>query len=208
MLRDPVIQLNKFLNQKKEKIENLNIEKKNLILGIGRLTKQKNFVLLITAFKKILIKYPNYHLILLGEGEQKKMLEIEAKKMKIQDKIFFLGYQENVYKYLLNADCFILTSLWEDPGFVLLEAALSNTLIISSDCPNGPNEILLNGQSGFLFKNNNLFDLLKKFNEFKNSTNDELKKKRFLAKKQVKMFTQLAHFKSLENIIELNKNSN
>jgi glycosyltransferase involved in cell wall biosynthesis len=179
-----------------------------LIIGIGRLTKQKNFLLLIRAFKKILIKYPNYYLILLGDGEQKKMLKTEIKKMAIQDKIFFLGYQENVYKYLLNSDCFILTSLWEDPGFVVLEAALSNTLIISSDCPNGPKEILSNGQNGFLFKNNNLSDLLNKFDEFKNSKKNKLKKKRFLAKKQAKMFTQFAHFKSLENIIELNEKKN
>ena len=98
--------------------------------------------------------------------------------------------------------------MWEDPGFVILEAALSNTLIISSNCPNGPDEILSNGLNGFLFKNNDISDLLDKFDKFKNSTEDELKKKRFSAKKQLKMFTQFAHFKSLENIIELNDKKN
>ena len=201
VLRDPIIQLNEFLIKKNEKIENLKIEKNNLIIGIGRLTRQKNFILLIRAFKKILIKYPHYHLILLGEGEQKKMLTKEIKKLKIQEKILFLGYQKNVYKYLLNSDCFILTSLWEDPGFVILEAALSNTLIISSNCPNGPNEILSNGQNGFLFQNNNLSELLNKFDEFKNLTEEELNKKKIFAKKQIKMFTQFAHFQSLKKIL-------
>ena len=205
VLRDPVIQLHEFLIKKNEKIEDLKIEKNNLIISIGRLTRQKNLILLIRAFKKILIKYPNYHLLLLGEGEQKKLLTEETKKLKIQERISFLGYQKNVYKYLLNSDCFILTSLWEDPGFVILEAALSNTLIISSNCPNGPNEILSNGQNGFLFKNNNLSDLLNKFDEFKNSTEDELNKKKLFAKKQIKIFTQFAHFKSLRNIINLNE---
>ena len=205
VLRDPVIQLHEFLKKKYEKIEDLKIEKNNLIISIGRLTRQKNLILLIRAFKKILIKYPNYHLLLLGEGEQKKLLTEETKKLKIQERISFLGYQKNVYKYLLNSDCFILTSLWEDPGFVILEAALSNTLIISSNCPNGPNEILSNGQNGFLFQNNNLSDLLNKFDEFKNSTEDELNKKKLFAKKQIKMFTQFAHFKSLRNIINLNE---
>ena len=208
VLRDPVIQLHDFSKKKNEKIEDLKIEKNNLIIGIGRLTRQKNFLLLIRAFKRILIKYPNYHLILLGEGEQKQVLKEEVKKLEIQDKIFFLGYQKNVYKYLLNADCFLSTSLWEDPGFVILEAALSNIIIISSDCPNGPNEILSNGQNGFLFKNNDVTDLLNKFDKFKNSTKDELKKKRFFAKKQVKRFTQFAHLKSLESIIELNEKIN
>ena len=204
VLRDPVIQLHDFSKKKNEKIEDLKIEKKNLIIGIGRLTKQKNFLLLIRAFKKILTKYPNYHLILLGEGEQKKLLIKETKKLEIQDRISFLGYKKNVYKYLLNSDCFILSSLWEDPGFVILEAALSNTFIISSNCPNGPNEILSNGRNGFLFRNNNLSDLLNKFDEFKKLNEDELNKKKLLAKKEIKMFTQFAHFKSLKNIINLN----
>ena len=205
VLRDPVIQLREFLKKKKEKIEDFKIEKNNLIIGIGRLTRQKNFLLLVKAFKQILTKYPNYHLILLGEGEEKGLLVKEVKKLEIQDKVSFLGYQENVYKYLLNSDCFILTSLWEDPGFVLLEAALSNTLIISSNCPNGPNEILSNGQNGFLFQNNNLSDLLNKFNEFKSLTANELNKKKIFAKKQIKIFTQFAHFQSLKNIINLNE---
>ena len=205
ILRDPVIQINEFLKKKNEKIDDLKIEKNNLIVGIGRLTRQKNFLLLIRAFKKILIKYPKYHLILLGEGEQEKLLKEEIIKLELQNKISLLGYKKNVYKYLLNSDCFILTSLWEDPGFVLIEAALSNTSIISSNCPNGPNEILSNGQNGFLFQNNNLSDLLNKFEEFKNLTDDELNKKKLFAKKQIKKFTQFAHFKSLKNIINLNE---
>ena len=205
ILRDPVIQLREFSKKKKEKTEGLKIEKNNLIIGIGRLTRQKNFLLLIRAFKQILAKYPKYHLILLGEGEEKALLLKEVKKLEIQNKVSFLGYQKNVYKYLLNSDCFILTSLWEDPGFVILEAALSNTLIISSNCPNGPNEILSNGKSGFLFQNNSLSDLLNKFDEFKNLTEAELNKKKLFAKKQIKKFTQFAHFKSLKNIINLNE---
>ena len=97
-----------------------------------------------------------------------------------------------------------MSSLWEDPGFVILEAALSNTFIISSNCPNGPNEILSNGRNGFLFQNNNLSDLLNKFDEFKKLNEDELNKKKLFAKKEIKMFTQFAHFKSLKNIIDLN----
>ena len=204
VLRDPVIQLHDFSKKKNEKIKDLEIEKKNQIIGIGRLTKQKNFLFLVRAFKKILIKYPNYYLILLGEGEQKELLIRETKKLEIQDRVSFLGYKKNVYKYLLNSDCFILSSLWEDPGFVILEAALSNTFIISSNCPNGPNEILSYGQNGFLFRNNNLSDLLNKFDKFKKLNEYELNKKKLFAKKEIRTFTQFAHFKSLKNIIDLN----
>jgi glycosyltransferase involved in cell wall biosynthesis len=194
ILRDPVIKINEFLKKKYERVEDIKIEKKNLIIGIGRFTRQKNFLLLIKAFKKILIKYPNYHLILLGEGEQEEMLKEKVKKLEIQNKVFFLGYQKNVYKYLLNSDCFILTSLWEDPGFVILEAALSNTLIISSNCPNGPDEILSSGRNGFLFKNNDISDMLNKFDKFKNSTEDELKKKKIFCKKTTKNVYSICSF--------------
>ena len=49
---------------------------------------------------------------------------------------------------------FILPSLWEELGLAIVQAAMSNTVIISSDCPNGPKEFLNNGQSGILFRNN------------------------------------------------------
>ena len=67
---------------------------------------------------------------------------------------FFIDYKDNVYSYMKNADIYILSSLWEEVGFVIIEAALSNLLIISSNCPNGPKEFLLNGDAGFLFENN------------------------------------------------------
>ena len=85
----------------------------------------------------------------------------------------------------------------------IIEAALSNTFIISSNCPNGPNEILSNGKNGLLFKNNNLSDLLSKFDEFKNLNKDQIHSKKILAKKKIKMFTQFAHFNSLKKIINL-----
>ena len=65
-----------------------------------------------------------------------------------------MGFSENIFSYMKKADAFILSSLWEDPGFVLIEAAFCNLFIISSDCKNGPKEILLNGKGGILFKKN------------------------------------------------------
>ena len=65
-----------------------------------------------------------------------------------------------------NAKAFILSSLWEDPGFVIVEAAMCNLFIISSDCKNGPSEILEYGKGGILYKSNQdnaLFDALIKY---------------------------------------------
>ena len=203
VLRDPAIILNEYSKKKFDRIEQSQFYKKKFIIGIGRLTKQKNFALLILAFEKILKKYPDYILLILGDGEQKMKLIELINRLKIQDKVFLLGFQNNVYKYLFKADCFILSSLWEDPGFVLLEAGLSNTCVISSNCMNGPQEILSSGKNGFLFENNNLNDLLRKFDEFKKQDVSKLNSKKKYLKKEIKKFTQFAHFNSLKKIINL-----
>ena len=203
VLRDPAISLEDYAKKKFKKVPKLDLKKNKIIVGIGRLTKQKNFSLLISAFNKILKKYPEYILVILGDGEKKLELLNLIKTLKLENKIHLVGFQENVYQYLINADCFLLSSLWEDPGFVLLEAGLSNTSVISSNCRNGPQEILNNENNGNLFKNNNLNDLLKKFDEFKMEKISKLNEKKLNLKREIKKFTFYSHFKSLEKIINL-----
>ena len=90
--------------------------------------------------------------------------------------------KKNIYKYLKYAKAFVLSSLWEEVGFVMVEAASCNVNIISSDCKNGPEEFLLNGKGGFfLFKNNNSESLNKAFDKFINSSEEELFQKRLLS---------------------------
>ena len=114
-----------------------------------------------------------------------------------------LGYKENSYKYLNKADRFILSSLWEDPGFVLLEAAYLNVPIIASNCPNGPAEILQNGLGGFLFKNDNQNKLIEAFDKFSESSKTDLKIKKIIAKKYSKKFTKFNHYQKFKKIIEI-----
>ena len=203
VLYDPAILLKNYAKKKFEKIKDLNFNNKKFIVGIGRLTKQKNFALLISAFNEILKKYPNYLLIILGDGEEKLKLIKLIKDFNIENKVHLIGHQENVYKYLINADCFVLSSLWEDPGFVLLEAGLSNTTVISSNCPNGPEEILNGENNGYLFMNNNKNELIKKFEEFKSENVSEIYKKKTNLKKELKKFTLYSHFISLKKIIDI-----
>ena len=144
-------------------------------------------------------KYPNIKANIIGYGELRESLENLIIEKKLEKKIFLLGYKSNVFKYLKSSKFFILSSLWEDPGFVLIEAAYCNTTIISSDCPNGPAEIL--GNEGFLFKNNSLQDLIEKFNEYKNTKKEIIYKNKILIKKRIKMFTHFQHFQSLKKLI-------
>ena len=89
----------------------------------------------------------------------------------------------------------------EDPGFVLIEAMVSNTLVLSSDCPNGPKEIL-EKENGILFKNNSKIDFLSKFKYLINL--DLIKKKKIIvnAKKKSKIFSIFCHYKQLKKILE------
>ena len=81
---------------------------------------------------------------------------------------------------------FILPSLWEDPGFVLVEAGYMNLSILSSDCPNGPKELLDNQKNGFLFKTNSLKSFIENFELIENSNKDIIKKKKkYLLKKKL-----------------------
>ena len=199
ILRDPVVNINDFMIKKNDKIEDNIFLNKKILISIGRLTKQKNFTFLISSFHKILLKYPDYVLIILGDGEQRKTLENLVSKLKMKDKVHILGYQKNIYKFLKISHCFILSSLWEDPGFVLIEAALSNVNIISSDCPNGPKEIM--PKNGLLFSNNNQADFLDKFDKFHNLSSKELFTNKVNTKKNIRQFTLFQHFKTLDNIL-------
>ena len=201
VLRDPIIDLKEYRLKKIEKFNFEELKNKKYIIGIGRLTKQKNFDLMINFFKKISNTYPRLNLVIIGEGENKTRLKKLSINLSLEKRIYFLGYQKNVFKYLTRAECFILTSLWEDPGFVLVEAALAGVPIISSECPNGPKEIIQN--NGFLFQNNNLNDLVTKFRDFLNTDEKEIYRNKVILKKRVKKFTLFGHYKKLNQIINL-----
>ena len=198
ILKDPIIDIKKFIKNKNELIDE-KIKKKKFIVAIGRLTKQKNFLFLISCFYKIQKKFSEYSLIILGEGEERKKIENLILKYNISNKVHLLGYEKNVFKYLINSKYFILSSLWEDPGFVLVEAGMSNTIILSSDCPNGPKEIVEN--ESFLYKSNNEKDLIKKFELIENMEKDKIFLQKIKIKKRLKDYTMFKHYKSLKKIL-------
>ena len=199
VLSDPIIDMKEFSLKKREVNNFVSPIKQKYLISIGRLTKQKNFELLINFFYKLSFKYSKFELVIIGEGEDESKLKNLSKKLNIEKKVHFLGYQKNIFKYLKNAECFIITSLWEDPGFVIVEAALSNIPIISSNCPNGPEEIIK--KNGYLFQNNNLEDLLKKFDEFLSTNKDSIYKNKLMLKKRIKKFSMFQHYKKLSEII-------
>ncbi len=115
------------------------IYEKKVFVTIGRLTEQKGQWVLLEAFAKI---KDNVNLVILGSGEKEQELKELAQELGIENRVFFLGFQSNPFKFLQKADIFVLSSLWEGFGNVIVEAMRCELPIISTDCPSGPREIL------------------------------------------------------------------
>ncbi len=200
-LYDPIIETKKILELKREKIKEKKILNKKYFLGIGRLTRQKNFIQLIKGFGKINKFYPEYILVILGSGEEEAKLNRIIKNNNLQDKVFLLGFKRNVYKYLENCECFISCSRYEDPGASIVQAISCNKFVISSNCENGPAEILLEGKGGILFDlyNQTLEETIKRYFEM---SKVEKKKNIINAKKNILKFSVFRHHNSLINLFE------
>ena len=202
-LPDAILDLNKIINLKKKELKNFEfIKDKKVIISAGRLTKQKNFSYLIDEFSKFSEINNNFILVILGEGEERKKLESIIKKKQLQNKIYLFGYVNNVYSFFDKAEIFVLSSLWEEVGFVIVEAAFSNLFVISSNCPNGPTEFLENGKRGILFETN-------KKNALSNAFEDYLKlkdaqRKKINLKKNSMKYSKFRHFQVLNKILSLN----
>jgi len=120
-----------------------------VILGVGRLTKQKDFPTLIRAFALVRKERPA-RLMILGEGEERPNLEALVRELGLEEDVALPGFVENPYKYMKRAAVFVLSSRWEGFGNVLVEAMALGTPVVATDCPSGPAEILEGGKWGQL----------------------------------------------------------
>lgn len=201
VIHDPILEIKEIHKKKNYKIEKNLPNNKKYFLNIGRLTKQKNQILLIDVFSKLVKNNNNLCLYIVGDGEKKKILNKMIVERQVQNNIFLLGYFENVFPLIRKSLAVISTSLWEDPGAVMIESAYCNKLVISSNCPNGPEEFLKNGESGYLFKNNDPIDLENKINQFLSETENSKFKKAVISKKNSKMYSLFRHYQKLNKIL-------
>jgi glycosyltransferase involved in cell wall biosynthesis len=119
------------------------------ILGVGRLTRQKDFPTLIRAFAEVR-RCRTARLIILGEGPDRPQLEALIRELGVADDVALPGFRQNAMAYMARASLFVLSSAWEGLPTVLIEAMAAGTRVISTDCPSGPREILQDGRLGEL----------------------------------------------------------
>jgi N-acetylgalactosamine-N,N'-diacetylbacillosaminyl-diphospho-undecaprenol 4-alpha-N-acetylgalactosaminyltransferase len=137
------------------------------VIGIGQMESNiKQFDKLIDAYSNSILSNQNIHLVLLGDGEQISILKALVKQKNIEEKVHFLGYQNNPYKYLRNAKFFVLSSQNEGLPNVILEALACETPVVSFDCLSGPSEMISHKQNGLLVENQNVQKLTQAMNLF------------------------------------------
>lgn len=131
-----------------------------VILGVGRLAHVKNFSLLIEAFSNV-VEQTEAKLIIVGEGPERGKLEKKVFDLGLNNRVELVGYKPNPYLLMESSDVFVLSSLWEGFGNVLVEAMACGMKVVSTNCNGGPTEILDGGRFGELVENDNADALTK-----------------------------------------------
>lgn len=120
-----------------------------VILGVGRLAPEKDFLTLIRAFARVR-RSRAARLMILGEGEERASLESLVRELKLEHDVALPGFTDNPYPYMKRSAAFVLSSRWEGLPTALVEAMACGTPVVATDCPYGPAEILENGRWGRL----------------------------------------------------------
>lgn len=157
-----------------------------IIIGAGRLTKQKGFDSLLQAFA-LLNKSMPCRLAILGRGELEQSLKSLAIELGVAEKVRFLGFQSNHLKYIRHASVFVLSSVWEAMPMIVAETMAIGTPIVSFDCPSGPLEMLDGGKCGYLVADQDVDAMVETLMHVLKNT-DEAKQKATLALLKVKQF--------------------
>ena len=141
VLYNPVVE-KKMKDLAKEDLRWPWVGPKNLpvVLSVGRLVKAKNYGLLLKAVRLVLEKRA-VKLVMVGDGEDKKDLEDLALSLNIKDSIYFVGFEQNPFKYMARADVFVSSSMREGFGNTIVEAMALGLPVVATDCP-GPAEII------------------------------------------------------------------
>lgn len=191
----------------KEEIIKLSLKEKNVlkkdkinIVTVGRLTSQKGYDILLQAHNKLLKEGYDYNLYILGKGLDEEKLRKYIEVNFIEKNTFLLGFMENPYPYIAEADIYVSSSRYEGYPLVVCEAICLGKPIIATDCT-GPTEILENGKYGIIVKTENVFELKKAIKKLLDDK--EIRKKyEILSKIRSKNLNMNKVLREIENLFQ------
>ncbi|HHQ4615802.1 glycosyltransferase family 4 protein [Aeromonas veronii] len=137
----------------------INPHKEKLFLAVGRLTYQKGFDLLLQAWSQVAPFHPDWRLRIVGDGEDKAMLDQLRYDLHIEESTELVPKTNNIAIHYRQAAFFVLSSRFEGFGLVLVEAQACGIPTISFDCDFGPSEIITEYENGWLCENENIDSL-------------------------------------------------
>lgn len=149
------IKIDELQKKAQIKIPNLYSENSYKLLFVGRLEHQKGLDLVFQVLAKVKNEIP-FELVIVGTGALESKLRAMAKSLEIDDRIKWMGFQNNVYSFYAASDVLLFPSRHEGFPNVLLEAMTLSSPVIAADCPTGPAEITKNGLLGLLFEVDNI----------------------------------------------------
>lgn len=148
----------KFLQGKLRRIYNFTAlesgalldSRKQIVLAVGRLEPQKGFDRLLPVWKEVANRVEGWKLRIVGNGWMRQELEAQAETLGIADRVEFLPATPRVAEYYKEAPVYVMSSRYEGLPMVLIEAKQCGMACVSYDCPNGPDEIIRDGQDGYV----------------------------------------------------------
>lgn len=123
---------------------------RHTMVAMGRLVDQKGFDLLLDAFGQLADQYPDWNLVVMGEGPLRAQLLARARALQLEHQVQFVGEVADPFSVLRGADLFVLASRFEGFPNALCEAMACGVAVVSFDCPSGPAEIIRHGIDGIL----------------------------------------------------------
>lgn len=118
-----------------------------VVVGVGRFVEFKQFSVLLSAFHA-LRRDVEARLVMIGDGPLRDDLVQQCRRLRIEDRVDFIGFTDNPYKYMQKADLLAHSSRYEGFGLVLVEALACGTPVVATNCPGGPSDILEGGRYG------------------------------------------------------------
>tara|TARA_B100000886_G_scaffold339223_1_gene304049 strand:- start:656 stop:1789 length:1134 start_codon:yes stop_codon:yes gene_type:complete len=176
-----------------------NKKKEKIILNVGFFEKQKDQITIIKAFSLVKRKYKNVKLLLIGRGALYENLKNYVVVNDLKKDVIFFSNINNPKEFYKKADLFILSSIYEGFGNVLVEALQNKCPVITSNCKSGPMEIIGNGKYGYYFNVGDYYQLSNKIIKFIKDPK-ELKKRTIRFKKIIRRFSLKENSNNFEKL--------